>query len=69
MREIFKSGSVRGLIVTGGYYHKKGALWALLDIWVLYPKATLPYLYSGVTRLLVVSVNLTSATVLMSKEG
>ncbi|KAF5436764.1 hypothetical protein C5S35_07400 [Candidatus Methanophagaceae archaeon] len=33
MREIFKSGSVRGLIATlGAITSKKGALWALLDI-------------------------------------
>jgi len=34
MREIFKSGSVRGLIVTLGLLpqKKKGVLWALLDI-------------------------------------
>ncbi len=32
MREIFKSGSVRGLIATLGLLpQKKGALWALLD--------------------------------------
>ena len=32
MREIFTSGSVRGLIVTSGLLPpKKGALWALLD--------------------------------------
>ena len=33
MREIFKSGSVRGLIVTSGPLPQiRGALWALLDI-------------------------------------
>jgi len=32
MREIFKSGSVRGLIVTSGPLPQtRGALWALLD--------------------------------------
>jgi len=33
MREILKSGSVRGLIVTSGPLPQtRGALWALLDI-------------------------------------
>jgi len=34
MREIFKSGSVRGSSNLGAITSKKGALWALLDtIW------------------------------------